>query len=123
MAKEKKRGFILRSAEKLNNAYEKSLEKNDPIYLEPIHKVEAREERVLTRGGIDVYFLLIVIALASFGAVMSYSASFYTEEAETGDKPAAALQLPDGRIVSPSLNDMAPFLDRAEFDKIVNVKF
>lgn len=31
--------------------------------------------------------------------------------------------LPDGRIVSPSLNDMAPFLDRAEFDKIVNVKF
>ena len=85
MAKEKKRGFILRSAEKLNNAYEKSLEKNDPIYLEPIHKVEAREERVLTRGGIDVYFLLIVIALASFGAVMSYSASFYTAELETGD--------------------------------------
>ena len=28
--------------------------------------------------------------------------------------------LPDGRIVSPSLNDMAPFLDRDEFDKIVN---
>ena len=28
--------------------------------------------------------------------------------------------LPDGRIVSPSLNDMAPFLDRDEFEKIVN---
>lgn len=28
--------------------------------------------------------------------------------------------LPDGRIVSPSLNDMAPFLDRDEFDRIVN---
>lgn len=28
--------------------------------------------------------------------------------------------LPDGRIVSPSLNDMAPFLDREEFEKIVN---
>lgn len=26
--------------------------------------------------------------------------------------------LPDGRIVSPSLDDMAPFLDRAEFDSI-----
>ena len=26
--------------------------------------------------------------------------------------------LPDGRIVSPSLDDMAPFLDRGEFDKI-----
>lgn len=26
--------------------------------------------------------------------------------------------LPDGRIVSPSLDDMAPFLDREEFDKI-----
>ena len=26
--------------------------------------------------------------------------------------------LPDGRIVSPSLDDMAPFLDREEFEKI-----
>ena len=26
--------------------------------------------------------------------------------------------LPDGRIVSPSLDDMAPFLDRNEFEKI-----
>ena len=31
--------------------------------------------------------------------------------------------LPDGRIVSPSLNDMAPFLDREEFQKIVDTKF
>lgn len=30
--------------------------------------------------------------------------------------------LPDGRIVSPSINDMAPFLDRDEFDAIVNEK-
>ena len=85
MSKEKKRGFIVRSAEKLNNAYEKSLERNDPIYLEPIHKVEEKEEKILKCGGIDVYFLLIVIALASFGAVMSYSASYYTAELETGD--------------------------------------
>ena len=77
---------IVRGAEKLNNAYEKSLEKNDPIYLEPLHKSEEREEKVLKCGGIDVYFLLIVIALACFGAVMSYSASFYTAELETGEK-------------------------------------
>ncbi len=31
--------------------------------------------------------------------------------------------LPDGRIVSPSINDMAPFLDRDEFDEIVNSIF
>ncbi len=85
MPKEKKRGFIVRGTEKLNNIFEKSLEENDPIYLEPIHKTEEKEEKVLKCGGIDVYFLLIVIALASFGAVMSYSASFYTAELETGD--------------------------------------
>ena len=85
MSNEKKRGFIVRAAEKVNNIFEKSLEENDPIYLEPLHKTEEKEERVLKCGGIDVYFLLIVIALASFGAVMSYSASFYTAEAETGD--------------------------------------
>ncbi|MDE6001117.1 MAG: thiamine pyrophosphate-binding protein, partial [Clostridia bacterium] len=30
--------------------------------------------------------------------------------------------LPDGRIVSPSLDDMAPFLPREEFDKIKYIK-
>ncbi|MBP3375973.1 MAG: cell division protein FtsW [Clostridia bacterium] len=33
----------------------------------------------------DVYFLIIVIAISLFGVVMSYSASFYTAELETGD--------------------------------------
>ncbi len=85
MSKQKKRGFFVRNAEKLNNMYEKSLEKNDPIYIEPLHKTEVKDEKILTRGGIDIYFLLIVLALAMFGAVMSYSASFYTAEVETGD--------------------------------------
>lgn len=31
--------------------------------------------------------------------------------------------LPDGRIVSPSLNDMSPFLDREEFRRITEAKF
>ena len=85
MSKQEKRGFIKRSVEKLNNAYEKSLEKNDPIYLEPLHKTEVKEERALTKGSVDVYFLIIVIALSLFGIVMSYSASFYTAELEMGD--------------------------------------
>ena len=83
--KEKKRGFIVRGAEKANQVYEKSLEKSDPIYLEPIHKTIEEEKHVLTRGSIDVYFLMIVMALSMFGIVMSYSASFYTAELETGD--------------------------------------
>ena len=84
----KKRGFSFgRSAEKINDAYERSLEKNDPIYLEPIHKVEneIEEEKILRRGGIDVFFLLIVVAIALFGAIMAYSASNFYGEKYFGD--------------------------------------
>ena len=84
--KKNKNGFFVRNLEKLNNAYEKSLEKNDPIYLEPVSaKEEKIEERKLVRGGIDVYFLIIVIALSLFGAVMAYSASSFWAEMDTGD--------------------------------------
>ena len=77
---------IRRAAQKLNDAYERDLEKNDPIYLEPIHKKpEEEESRVLCRGGIDVYFLVIVLVIALFGVIMSYSVSSYTAEWETGD--------------------------------------
>ena len=86
--KKNKGFFVRRIADKLNDSYEKSLEKNDPIYLEPIHKpkeTDADGQRVLVRGGIDVYFLIIVIALALFGAVMAYSASAYEAERFMGD--------------------------------------
>ncbi|MBE6685128.1 MAG: hypothetical protein E7592_05715, partial [Ruminococcaceae bacterium] len=86
--KKNKGFFVRRMVNKLNDSYEKSLEKNDPIYLEPIHKPkdsDADGERVLVRGGIDVYFLIIVIALALFGAVMAYSASAYEAERFMGD--------------------------------------
>ncbi len=85
--KKKKKGFSLsRGMKKLNDSYEKSLEKNDPIYLEPIHKPEAvKEEKVLVRGGIDIYFLLIVLAISLFGAVMAYSASSFYAEKYMGD--------------------------------------
>lgn len=82
----KRRGFFVRSTEKLNNAYEKSLEKRDPIYVEPIHKTDGTADEVVAlRGGIDVYFLIIVIALALFGAVMAYSASAFYAEKYMGD--------------------------------------
>lgn len=71
---------------KLNNKYEESLKKNDPVFLEPIHKSEEeKEETLLVRGGIDVYFLMIVIAISIFGAVMAYSASAYRAEDFYGD--------------------------------------
>lgn len=86
--KKNKSGFFLRrGAEMVSDAYERSLEKNDPIYLEPIHKPKAEEpeERVLVRGGIDVYFLLIVLAIALFGVVMAYSASSFYADKFMGD--------------------------------------
>ena len=85
MSEQRKNGFFIRSVRKVNKAYEESVERNDPIYLEPIHKKEESEEKVLQRGSIDWFFFLIVVAICCFGAVMSYSASFYTAELETGD--------------------------------------
>ena len=86
-SEKKNKGFSLsRGIDKINSVYERDLEKHDPIYLEPIHKKEESEgERVLVRGGIDVYFLLIVIAIALFGAVMAYSASSYYADRYMGD--------------------------------------
>ncbi len=82
----KKKGFISGSLNKLNNAYEKSLERHDPLYVEPLHdKGDKNKKRDIVVGGIDVYFLIIVIALCLFGTVMVYSASAYTAELETGD--------------------------------------
>ena len=61
----------------LGNRIDTAIEPNDPIYTEPIHQrpAEAAEDKVLTRGPVDFYFLFIVIALCLFGAVMAFSAS------------------------------------------------
>ena len=80
---QKKNGFfagVRRKAdayrEQIREREERYFETNDPIYREPIHKPDGDvRERVLTRGGIDVWFLLIVTALILYGAVMAYSAS------------------------------------------------
>lgn len=66
----------------LGDRLDASIEKNDPIYSEPVYKKDAANgaaaeasQRVLVRGHIDYYFLFIVIALCLFGLVMAYSAS------------------------------------------------
>lgn len=64
---------------------------NDPIFTQPIHGDRAGEEAksgetpVLVKGGIDIPFLLIVISLAVFGAVMAYSASSVYADQYHGD--------------------------------------
>ncbi len=76
--KKKSRFSVKRFIEKLNNVYEKDLEKNDPALLEPIHKEEEKpQDTLMVRGGIDIYFLIIVIAISLLGIVMAYSASSY----------------------------------------------
>lgn len=42
-------------------------------------------ERVMVRGGIDIWFFLIVLALLCFGAVMSFSASAVYAQNKYGD--------------------------------------
>ena len=62
----------------LGDRLDAAIEPSDPIYTEPVHKKPVEEkpaDMVLTRGPVDHYFLLIVIALCLFGAVMAFSAS------------------------------------------------
>lgn len=51
------------------------LEKEDPIYQRKIHPDPEPDKGMLTRGGIDVWFFLIVLGLVLYGVIMAYSAS------------------------------------------------
>lgn len=51
------------------------LEPEDPIYHKKIHPDPEPDKGVLTRGGIDVWFFLIVLGLILYGVIMAYSAS------------------------------------------------
>lgn len=53
----------------------RSTEKKDILFTEPITRVEEPKNFTVVRGGIDIPFLLIVAALLGYGAVMVYSAS------------------------------------------------
>ena len=62
----------------LSDFVDRKTERHDPIYSEPVYKKNQAEDTsdlVLTCGHIDYSFLLIVIALCLFGALMAFSAS------------------------------------------------
>lgn len=62
----------------LGQRLDHAMEPTDPLYTEPVHhrpRPLQESEYVLVKGPIDTPFLLIVLTLAVFGAVMAYSAS------------------------------------------------
>ncbi len=76
---------VKRGAEKLSDRIDEKMAEEDPIFTQPIHEKKETEDRVLVKGGIDLPFLFIVIALAVFGAVMAYSASSVYADQYHGD--------------------------------------
>ena len=79
------KSFILRKAERIGDRLDEKMEANDPLYTQPIHAATVEDDRVLVKGGIDLPFLFIVIALTVFGAVMAYSASSVYADQYHGD--------------------------------------
>jgi cell division protein FtsW len=62
----------------------KKLSENDVVFSESL-RPEKQKEVVLARGGIDKWFLLLVLFLLAFGAIMSFSASSVYAENKYGD--------------------------------------
>ncbi len=78
--------------DRLGDTIDRRMETSDPIYTEPIHKPKENPtpaadtaDRVLVKGSIDPIFLLIVLTLTVFGAIMAYSASSVYAAQEHGD--------------------------------------
>ena len=59
----------------VNQKQDALLEPEDPIYQKKLHPDPEPDKGVLTRGGIDVWFFLIVLGLILYGVIMAYSAS------------------------------------------------
>ncbi len=77
---------VKKKADGLYHDYDEKRARRDIIFTETIHKKEEpREERVLVRSGIDIQFLVTVIALLAFGATMCFSASYFYAEDMYGD--------------------------------------
>ncbi len=64
---------------------EERLTDEDVIYYEKLTPEVVDETKPLTRGGVDMWFLLWTMLLLCFGSVMSYSASAVYAEHEYGD--------------------------------------
>ena len=78
-----RKGFGSRRLDRWGRWLDSQTEKDDPVYTQSLHpEPELREaDHVLVRGPIDTPFLLIVLVLAVFGAIMAYSASsVYAEQ-------------------------------------------
>ena len=69
-------GVVRKKLYEMRERHEDFLERNDPIYLEPLTPKKEVEEGTepLCRGGVDKWFLLFSMMLLCFGIVMCYSA-------------------------------------------------
>ena len=77
----KKISGVDRAKNKIKKEFDKYLEKrrkklseNDVVFSETLARKKP-EAVVLAKGGIDKWFLLLVLLLLAFGAIMSFSAS------------------------------------------------
>lgn len=82
----KVRDLIKGKIERLYSDYDEKRARRDIIFSETITKhEEPKETFALVRGGIDIQFLVIVIALLAFGATMCFSASYFYANDMYGD--------------------------------------
>lgn len=85
----KKNGIKNRIIEYVDKRREMAYKKDEAFHnaIAPDHapNVEDKGETVIYRNGIDVRFLIYVIVLLCFGAVMMYSATYVSAEQKFGD--------------------------------------
>ena len=69
-------GKIKKKISEFYSDYEEKRARQDIIFTEKIHAKEEPPEKITyVRGGIDMQFLVLVIALIAFGATMCFSAT------------------------------------------------
>ena len=58
---------------------------------------------------------------AAFGTDGAFIAEIFVDPAQFFEPKSATKRLPDGTLVSPPLEDLAPFLDREELKSIMKI--
>ena len=81
---DKAKNKIKKELDKYLENRRKKLSDNDVVFSESLTP-EKQKTVVLARGGIDKWFLLLVLFLLAFGAIMSFSASSVYAENKYGD--------------------------------------
>jgi cell division protein FtsW len=76
---------VRRIIRKLSKKRLENLEKNDAIFRSTLTPAPAESPGTMVRGSIDMWFMLLVMILIAFGAVMSYSASSVYAETYYGN--------------------------------------